>query len=317
MKLSVIVPIYNVEETLRRCVESILVQQVDDMEIILVDDGSTDRSHAIAEDLNTRYSCIKLISQCNKGLSQARNVGIEASQGEYITFVDSDDMLKPNIYQTLLKSLDDNTDCDILEFSIETRGPKGSVSHLTLTDRIYSSPREYWIEGKAYNHTYSWNKIFRRSQFFSNTHTNIRFPEGKVFEDITILSHLLLYNPRIMTTSSEGYIYEWNPQGISNNARGTELQMLLDAHLEIAKHIGIGFMSENEHYAQWVEEEETPLYLKIMNIQLSVCKFARTKPLLPCRKIRIKGLQLNFIMRMKVMILNRFGINTLCRLFSL
>jgi glycosyltransferase involved in cell wall biosynthesis len=317
MKLSVIVPVYNVEESLRQCVESILSQQVDGMEIILVDDGSTDRSHTIAEELKAQHNCIKLISQSNKGLSQARNAGLEESQGDYITFVDSDDRLKPNTYKPLLEILDSNTDCDILEFSIEMHCPRGRILNLILPDRTYSSPREYWIEGKAYSHTYSWNKIFRRTQFFSLNHADVRFPIGKVFEDIAILTQLLLYNPKITTTSLCGYIYEWNPQGISSKAQGPELQMLLSTHIAASKQMNMQFMSEDRHAGSWVAKEETPLYLTIMNIQLSVCKFTRTSPILPCRKVNTKGLHLSFIMRVKVIILNHLGIKALCRLFSL
>ena len=104
MKLSIIVPIYNVAPYLRKCVDSLLAQDISDYEIILVDDGSTDDSGVIADEILNTHSqspianCqIKVVHQLNGGLSAARNTGIAAAQGEYVCFVDSDDYWEENV----------------------------------------------------------------------------------------------------------------------------------------------------------------------------------------------------------------------------
>ena len=103
--ISIIVPVYNVEKYLSRCLDSILVQTYRDFELILVDDGSTDRSGAICDEYASRDERIKLIRQSNQGLSVARNVGLDAARGDYIGFVDSDDYIHPETYQILLDAL--------------------------------------------------------------------------------------------------------------------------------------------------------------------------------------------------------------------
>ena len=90
MRLSIIIPIYNVEDTLQRCLESVLTQMDERMEVILIDDGSTDSSGKIAEDMTANKGNCRLIHQTNKGLSAARNAGIEVATGDYLTFADSD-----------------------------------------------------------------------------------------------------------------------------------------------------------------------------------------------------------------------------------
>ena len=102
--LSVVVPVYNVEETLDRCVDSILKQGVDNMEIILVDDGSLDGSPALCDAWSKRNERIKVIHKSNGGLSDARNAGIEQARGEYVTFVDSDDTLPVNALEDIYRN---------------------------------------------------------------------------------------------------------------------------------------------------------------------------------------------------------------------
>ena len=114
MKLSVIIPVYRVEDTLDRCVESVLCQSVDEMEVILVDDGSPDQCPAKCDLWAEKDARIRVIHKENGGLSDARNAGIDVAQGDFITFVDSDDYLEANTYKSLLQQLED---ADILEYS--------------------------------------------------------------------------------------------------------------------------------------------------------------------------------------------------------
>ncbi|HJS00822.1 MAG TPA: glycosyltransferase, partial [Flavobacterium sp.] len=105
MLLSIIVPVYNVENYLRRCLNSLLDQDLclDDYEIIIVNDGSTDSSLRIAQEYGNKFSSIKIISQENQGLSEARNVGIRNALGQYIYFIDSDDFIQKKIFNSIFK----------------------------------------------------------------------------------------------------------------------------------------------------------------------------------------------------------------------
>lgn len=109
--LSIIIPIYNTEKYLHRCIDSILNQSFSDFELILVNDGSVDNSLYICNQFAERDTRIKVIDQCNKGVSEARNIGLEYSTGKYISFIDSDDSIMRDMYSTLVKNIE-LTNCD-------------------------------------------------------------------------------------------------------------------------------------------------------------------------------------------------------------
>lgn len=240
MTLSVIIPVYEVESTLQRCVGSVLRQGVADMEVILVDDGSPDHCPAICDRLAKEDNHIRVLHKENGGLSDARNAGLDAAKGEYVTFVDSDDWLEEDTYQPLMLWLKAHPDCDILEYSLRHIG--GNRQPLPLHDAVFRSPRQYWEHTKAWEHAYAWNKIYRRRLF-----DNVRFPKGKVFEDIYTLPLLLTQNPRIATTSHGCYCYEWNASGISSQAdtAADAIKQHLEALLLARKTMGTTPWSRN------------------------------------------------------------------------
>ena len=136
MKLSVIVPIYQAEDTLPQCLDSILQQHVDDLEMILVDDGSSDNSLMLCQEYASQHSLIKVIHQNNGGASSARNTGLDNATGEYITFVDSDDLVAPDTYQQLLAIATKHPEYDFIEYSIvEKSSEKDIRPFLTLHDK--------------------------------------------------------------------------------------------------------------------------------------------------------------------------------------
>ena len=281
MKLSVIIPVYRVEATLDRCVESVLGQHVDDMEIWLVDDGSPDHCPQKCDEWAKRDSRIHVIHQANGGLSDARNTGIDAAQGDYLTFVDSDDYIADNTYRPLLQQLDD---ADILEYAVADR--------LQPANRCYTDMNEYWLQGQAYLHTYAWNKIYKRSMF-----DEVRFPKGKVFEDVYTLPLLLKKAQKVKTCSTGYYHYCYNPTGITANADGRQLEMLLDAHLTNG-------MPMDDAY-----------YLHLLNIQIDVWERLGGTIKLPPRKLNpqvFKGSN-----KLKAIALNKIGINKLCKITKL
>ena len=292
MLLSFIIPVYNVAGTLQRCVDSVLAQNikgdVDGMEIILVDDGSTDKSPILCDKYSDKEN-VHIIHQNNVGLSEARNAGLRIAKGDYVTFVDSDDYLEPNTYNQLLP-LCTQEQCDILEYSFFRQLYKDKSPKI-LSDRLYTDPISYWMDGQAYTHTYAWNKIYRRSLF-----DKVQFPKGKKFEDVPTLWQLLQIAKRILTTSLCFYHYTYNANGITQKARGKSYRDLLQAHLNI---INDSRLRTRDGFAEY--------YRHVLNIQLQTYIYTGNTrdiklPILPY----YNGFKLKFV--------HLFGLHTLCKL---
>ena len=291
MKLSIIVPVYRVETTLERCILSIVCQTFSDFEVILVDDGSPDDCPRICDEWAERDYRIKVVHKQNGGLSDARNVGIEIAQGEWITFVDSDDYLEKDTYAKTIP-LTDN--CDILEFPLYWHYGSKRQKVITFRDCLYTEMSDYWLKARAYEHTYAWNKIYRRDLF-----RDIRFPKGKVFEDVATLPKLLSKAPRVKTTGQGLYYYCMNDKGITATAGAEELAMLLDSHLSVLN--------------KWCDDR---YYLHVLNIQMDVYELKGQMPRLPFRKINVWSDQLSATLRMKAFVLNLTGIRSICKINS-
>lgn len=277
MKLSVIIPVYCVEDSLDRCIESVLSQHVDDMEVILVDDGSPDQCPAMCDRWAAKDTRVRVIHQENGGLSEARNSGIEIARGEYLTFVDSDDYLETDTLAPLLTEMDD---ADMVEYAIRDR--------LALPDCTYTDINEYWLKGQAYLHTYACNKIYRSVLF-----EQVRYPKGKVFEDAYTLPELLRKARKVKTSSKGFYHYCWNEQGITATATGQQLRQLLEAHMTNG-------MPMDDTY-----------YLHLLNIQIDVCEQTGDVPRLMPRKVDttiFTGAN-----KLKAIANNLLGIKQLCK----
>src|SRR5436309_14441323 len=163
-RISVVVPIYNVEEYLEPCLESLAAQTVEDLEVVMVDDGSTDGSRAIAEGFAGRDGRFRLITQPNGGLSAARNTGIDAAGGEFLAFVDSDDILPRNAYALLLWALE-NTGSDFATGNVHrlTRWVTSQSAFLAKTfaeTRLKTHVTKY---KPLLADRVAWNKLFKRA----------------------------------------------------------------------------------------------------------------------------------------------------------
>ena len=284
MKLSIVIPVYRVEATLNCCVESVLRQKYDDMEIILVDDGSPDHCPRLCDAWAQKDARISVIHKENGGLSDARNAGIRKATGDYLTFVDSDDYVEEGTYEALLQLLAQHPEYDLLEYPFNAQAPG---------EHVYTDINDYWLKGEAYRHTYAWNKIYRRRLF-----DNVQFPVGKVFEDVYTLPLLLEQCKTVATTNKGCYRYTINPQGITQTAGGKELSMLLDAHVAVLKK---GFPKVDDNY-----------YMHVVNIQMDVIEQLGTQPVIPPFNVaasRVNGAK----QRLKAVALNILGINTLCQ----
>lgn len=285
MKLSIIIPVYNVEKTLQRCVESILNQSFQDFEMILIDDGSTDHSGKIADEMAAKDQRVRSFHQPNGGLSDARNTGISHAKGEYITFADSDDFIGEGTLEPLMQTLATHREYDILEYSVMEHYGGKCQSMRTLPDKVYTDMKEYWLKGKTYCHTYAWNKLYKRSLF-----ETIRFPKGKTFEDALTLP-LLLQKTKVVATTRKGtYYYCHNAEGITENAAGKDLENLLEAH--------IGYITATGNV-------DAEYYAHILNIQLDVYEGTGNEPKLPL--LPFKG-------TIKLRILHLIGLKRLCKL---
>lgn len=177
--ISIIVPIYKVEEYLHRCVDSLLGQTYGDFELILVDDGSPDGCGSICDAYAAADSRVRVIHKPNGGLSDARNAGMDIAAGEYIAFVDSDDWVAPEYLERLLEGLTgsgaDICDCSILRTdSSESIVPSEKAAPTVYTTE--AALTELIRDGEFHQHV--WNKLYRRTVI-----GDIRFPKGKLNED--------------------------------------------------------------------------------------------------------------------------------------
>lgn len=294
MKLSVIIPVYCVENTLERCVQSVVSQSYKDLEIILVDDGSPDNCAQLCDEWSQRDKRIRVIHKQNGGLSDARNAGLDIVKGEFITFVDSDDYLAADTYAEVMKLTEE---ADIVEFpfvkdydvfSKDNRKRQSAVNHF----REYRDMGRYWLKGFAYEHCYAWNKVYRSELF-----DGVRFPKGQVFEDVATLP-LILTNVKCLKVTNKGlYHYTDNEHGITATATGQELKMLLQAHLRILP--------------QWQDDR---YYMHVLNIQLDVCRMTGEQPELKKRHVSPFAKGLSISQRLKAIVINTLGIKVLCHI---
>lgn len=300
MKLSIVIPVYRVEDSLEVCVESVLGQEVDGCEVILVDDGSPDRCPLMCDELARRDTRIRVIHQSNQGLSAARNAGIAIAKGEYITFVDSDDRVEQGSYQLLMDELAQHPEYDVLEFPVSVHHGSPKQERLTFAPRIYKDVYDYWFTGRAYAHAYAWNKIYRRQLF-----DNVRFPVGRVFEDVHTLPQILARHPLVATTDKGLYYYMWNGKGITATAQGNELGQLLDSHVK-----ALEWLTGNNQMTVGQKSYTSFLhyYAQVLNVQMDVYELTGEQPVLP--RVQLGWHWQN----VKLLVLKIIGIKNICRL---
>ncbi|MGI6232827.1 MAG: glycosyltransferase family 2 protein [Prevotella sp.] len=285
MRLSIIIPVYQAERTLRRCLDSVLNQSFRDIQVIVVDDASTDESHDICEDYRRMDRRVQLVTHKeNQGLSEARNSGLQKARGEYVTFVDSDDELEDNTLSTLFEVLNQHPDYDLLEYPVMEHYGNLRLQHLRLfPKREYTRMEDYWLNGEGFLHAYAWNKIYRRELF-----RGLSYPSGRKFEDVFILPAILNRCHLWATTDVGLYRYYDNPEGICHNADGKALTQLLDAHLRILPKVC------NANY-----------YAHVLNIALDVYEKTGVVTDLP---------EKHYNNTMKLRLKNLIGLKRLCQL---
>lgn len=204
--VSIIVPIYNVEKYVERCICSLCSQTYEAIEILLIDDGSTDQSGKLCEEYALKDSRIKVFHKENGGISSARNLGIEKAKGEYFCFVDSDDWVEASFCEKLLAAcLKEKTKIAICDFvcvageEVPKRESKGTEI-LSQDEALHCL--DFRETAKYRDMTVVWNKIYHRSVF-----EQVRYPVGKIHEDEFVIARFLLQTQRIVWIREGLYCY--------------------------------------------------------------------------------------------------------------
>lgn len=214
--ISVIVPIYRVEKFLPQCIESVLNQTFTDFELILVDDGSPDRCPAICDEAAERDARVRVIHQANAGLSAARNAGIEAAHGAWLSFVDSDDYIAPHfcekLYQTAQRT---NADCVMCSVqNVDESGKLIDSALMRVADEVKTGREVLRKIGRDDVTPYltAWNKLYRRKLF--NT---LRYPAGRQNEDVFVFAELFCQVQRAVCVAEPLYFYRKRIGSIMNS----------------------------------------------------------------------------------------------------
>lgn len=218
MKLSVIVPVYNVEKYLGKCLESLVDQTVSDYEIIVVNDGSPDGSQKIIDDYAARYpdKIVPIVKE-NGGVASARNLGISKARGEYLAFVDGDDYVAPDMYEKLIESIE-SSNADIVLCDTMQCYPDGSMQPYDSTSVINNDPLTASCSPCS--------KLFTRSVI-----GELRYPLGVWYEDLDFVSKAMLKAEKIASVREPLYFYVIHDGSIMHNtdsAKNLDMLKVLD-----------------------------------------------------------------------------------------
>ncbi|AJA46769.1 putative glycosyltransferase EpsJ [Clostridium pasteurianum DSM 525 = ATCC 6013] len=214
VKISVIVPVYNVEQYLEQCLTSIVNQTMKDIEIIAVNDGSTDNSLNIIKEFAGKYSNLVLLDKENGGLSSARNFGMEHAKGEFISFVDSDDFIEENMLEDLY-NLAKKHEADMVVSKIKLyEGSKVTsiIPKAQYTKNILNREEAISEFLKTNITGHAWNKLYRRELFHIG---HIKYPEGLLYEDIPTTLQLIAMGKKIVLTEDSFYYYRQRENAIT------------------------------------------------------------------------------------------------------
>lgn len=242
-KISVIIPVYNVEKYLAECLTSVVNQTFKDIEIICVNDGSTDNSPKILEEFAQKDSRIKIINQENQGMSCARNAGLAVATGEYITFVDSDDYISTDLYADMQKYLPAELICfnaKIFPMSEKYRALQNYIQckfegEQPITEKIIKQ-----------TNIHIWNKIFKTSVIREN---NIKFPDGLYFEDFPFMfEYLYSINTAKFVTGKGYYFYRQQPNSIMKTCSPKSIHHLYAWHYLYDRFKARGIYNKNSQF---------------------------------------------------------------------
>ncbi|MBQ9327070.1 MAG: glycosyltransferase [Solobacterium sp.] len=239
-EVSVIVPIYNVVDYLPKCIDSILSQTYTDYELILVDDGSTDDSPSLCEFYREKDARIKVIHKPNGGLSDARNEGMKIATGTFLSFIDSDDFVEPELLERCVSCFHE-MDADMVIFDYyqyyQSTGTKEVIRNPFSNERVYSLAKDPELLIRIANA--AWNKMYRRSLFLKH---GITYPWGCLYEDLGTTYRLLARADRVAFINEPLYDYlKDRPGNITGefNMRAYHILDMVKITLDDYKNLGI------------------------------------------------------------------------------
>lgn len=224
--VSVIVPVYNGQDYLADCIDSIENQTYGNLEIIIINDGSTDRTSEMCGRLQADYDNVRILTMDDRGVSAARNAGIEAAKGEFVTFVDADDRLRPEmvsiLYDCMVRTESDVAGCGFFQWSSEAEWEQAAGRDASDTDILKQNGTAkqmktydagmYLREELLSGNSRCWSKLYRKAVV-----DKVRFPENlTIGEDMLFLVKILPFVDRITETDYPGYGYYQNPAGAIN-----------------------------------------------------------------------------------------------------
>ncbi len=220
--ISVIIPVYNSERYLTKCLDSVGRQDFKNFEVIIIDDGSTDSSIEIIKEFTNKYLNFKYIQQENMGASAARNKGIKISKGKFISFIDSDDFVDKDFLKDMYKEALDK-ECDVVCCGYSTYYPKKNIvikDLFMLSSGVYKPYKFLNIMIRDFRIHYTmWNKLWKRDLFENN---NIEYPK-MCFEDISTVPKLIYYSNKIAVISKSYYYYTNNKDSLVHTVNVSQL----------------------------------------------------------------------------------------------
>lgn len=211
IKVSVVIPVYNVEKYLEKCLDSIINQTLKEIEIICINDGSSDGSLNILKEYQQKDSRIKVIDKANEGVSIARNTGINVAVGDYISFIDSDDWIASNFLECLYNASNKyNSDIACSSIIRVSKGKKRNK--LIYKKEEFTTDKDEKNElTKVPIYSYIWNKIYKREKLVQH---KLEFPVGRVYEDVIWSIKAVYYLDGVVTVPESIYYYRKNPTSI-------------------------------------------------------------------------------------------------------
>ena len=258
VELSIIVPVYNVAQHLPQCLQSILEQELESYEVLLINDGSYDNSAGICLEWCAMHNEFHLISHDrNRGLSEARNTGIREATGKYITFVDSDDYLAPGTLEACLRDIGE---ADVIEYPI-------MIDHLSAHPHLWepakeSMPFDEWMQTDGFTHCFACNKMFSTSLWDGHT-----FPAGRYYEDIFTIPYILQEAGTIAGTMDGTYYYCNRKGSISTTPKLSALRDYTEALVQLL--------------SLPVNACNTALYIRSLNAQRSYLEYGGKERIVP------------------------------------
>lgn len=289
--ISIIVPIFNVANYLQECLDSILIQTYPYLEILLIDDGSTDQSPQICDQYAKEDARIKVVHQQNGGAANARNRGLELATGDYICFIDGDDRIKKNYIERLLDSLEVNeADISVCAYQYlyknviehESMNPIGIISEKEFIRRFL----EDWKCGLL------WNKLFKSSLI-----DNIRFEEGHKIDDEFFTYQVIMNANKIVVMNEELYVYRMRASSVMQS-KGTNYEKMIQDRFD---YLTKRYLRVGEKYPDLKQEYLENLidnYIRLINDSRSSMEFfEHMKQQIREYESELKGSKINFFLK--------------------